>query len=139
MAKENPVLVCVTAQLSCEKLIKAGLELSQKLNRELVVVTVQNKNADAARRAQDLKALNQLSKSTGCSIDIIFSEHITQSLASYIHKIDPCHIFIGNPDSSGHFFEEFMSNVYEAPVSVVNDKVIYTLPAFQLDGVLNYK
>ncbi len=134
MPKANPVLVCVTAQLRCEKLIRAAEDLAAKLNRELTVVTIQPKNAEPQQRARDLKCLNTLSKLCDCDIDIIYSDHVTTSLAAYINRCEPCHILIGNPDTKGAFFNEFMSNHYCAPVSVVDEKIIYTLPAYQFDA-----
>ncbi len=127
----SPVLVCITAQLGCEKLIKYGEELSYKLNRELYVVTVLKKESSAKIKSHELKILNILSKKCRCGIDIIYSDNIAQSLNSHIIKIDPCHILIGNPVEGGHFFEEFMSNSYNAPVSVVNNAIgiMYTIPS----------
>lgn len=126
----NPVLVCVTAQLNCERLINSGKELSQHINKPLYVVTVLNKESSAKEKSAALKTLNILSKKTGCSIDIIYSDNVAQSLGIHINKVNPCHILIGNPIEGGHFFEEFMSNVYSAPVSVVSgdDKIMYTIP-----------
>ncbi len=131
MKNLGPVLVCVTAQLNCERLINSGKELSQRINRELYVVTVLNKDDSAKEKSDALKTLNALSKKTDCSIDIIYSDNVAQSLGVHINKVNPCHILIGNPVEGGRFFEEFMSNIYRAPVSVVNgdDEIMYTIPS----------
>ena len=70
----NPILVCVTAQLSCQRLINSGKELSERINKPLYVVTVINKESSAKEKSAALKILNSLSKATGCSIDIIYSD-----------------------------------------------------------------
>ncbi len=131
MKNSEPVLVCVTAQLSCEKLINRGKELASRLNRPLYVVTVLSKDGCAKEKSIAIKNLNTLSKQTQCNIDIIYSENIAQSLGHHINKINPCHILIGNPIEGGRFFEEFMSNIYKAPVSVVNseEEIMYTIPS----------
>ncbi len=129
MDENNPVLVCVTAQLRCENLIKVAADLAQKMNRALKVVTIQAKNAQPQQRARDLKCLNTLSRLCNCNIDIIYSDNITIGLASYINRCEPCHILIGNPDKNGKFFTEFTANNFGVPVSVVGDKILYTLPA----------
>ncbi len=133
----EPVLVCVTAQLSCEKLINRGKELAEKLGRPLRVVTVLNKEGNAKEKSTALKNLNALSKKSKCNIDIVYSENAAQSLGFHINKINPCHILIGNPIEGGRFFEEFMSNTYTAPVSVVDseEKIIYTLPSANFEAI----
>lgn len=131
MEFSNPVLVCVTAQLSCARLINSGKELSQRINKPLYVVTVLSKDSDAKEKSRALKTLDALSRKTDYNIDIIYSNNVAHSLGVHINKINPCHILIGNPVEGGRFFEEFMSNVYSAPVSVISgdDKIMYTIPS----------
>lgn len=131
MKNTSPVLVCVTPQLSCEKLISYGKELSSKLKCELCVVASLKKDETAKNISNALKVLNTLSKISESNIDIIYSNNAAKSLGSYINKVNPCHILIGNPIEGGRFFEEFMSNQYSAPVSIVNGEkeILYTLPA----------
>lgn len=137
MKISEPVLVCVTPQLSCDKLINMAKEFAEKLNRPLYVVTVLKKNGNANKKSNEIKNLNSLSKRTQCNIDIIYSDNVAQSLGYYINKAEPFHIFIGNPVEGGRFFEEFMSNIYRAPVSVVNsdDEIIYTLPSSTFEAI----
>jgi len=130
MKNFGPVLVCVTAQMSCERLIESGKDLAERLNRELYVVSVLDKDGDANEKSKALKILNALSKKTDCGIDIIYSDNVALSLGVHINKVNPCHILIGNPMEGGRFFEEFMSNVYKAPISVMNteNEIVYTVP-----------
>ena len=131
MKNNSIVLVCVTPQISCEKLICCGKELADKLNCELCVVTALKKEENPKTISNALKILNNLSNMCGCNIDIIYSNRAAESLGTYINKVNPCHILIGNPVEGGRFFEEFMSNLYNAPVSIVgnNKQILYTLPS----------
>ncbi len=137
MENTSPVLVCVTPQLSCEKLISCGKELANKLKCGLCIVTALKKDETAKNISNALKVLNTLSKICECSIDIIYSNNAAKSLGTYINKAKPCHILIGNPIEGGRFFEEFMSNQYSAPVSIVNSEkeILYTLPASNFEVV----
>lgn len=131
------VLVCITPQLSCEKLICCGKELAGKLGCELCVVTALKKEENPKIISNALKILNALSKVTECNIDIIYGNHSAKTLGSYINKVNPCHILIGNPVEGGRFFEEFMSNSYNAPVSIVGDnkQILYTLPTTHFEVI----
>lgn len=133
----GPVLVCVTAQLGCDRLINSGKELAKRLARPLRVVTVLSKEGNAKEKSNALKILNILSKKTQSDIDIIYSDNASQSLGIHINKLNPCHILIGNPVEGGRFFEEFMSNTYNAPVSVVDneEKIMYTLPSANYEAI----
>lgn len=137
MSGKNPVVACITAQLSCKNIIEAGRELAEKLNCGLTVVTIQKREEDAERRARDLKILDSLSKLCDCDISIIYSNTPVTSLSSYVNKINPCHILIGNPNSESSFFNNFIAAVNSAPVSVVNNKILYTIPAKELDVLIN--
>lgn len=135
---QKNIVACVTAQISCEKIISAALDLSKKLNCNLTVVTVQKAKEDAKIRANSLKILNTLSKITGCNIDIVYGDNPKNALVSYIHKLSPQHIFIGNPDPNTSFYKEFISAL-PWPISVVNETTVYTIPASVTgDEILNF-
>lgn len=125
---QKNIVACVTAQINCEKIIGAALDLSRKLNCKLYVVTVQKTKEDAKIRAKSLKILNTLSKITGCSIDIVYGDNPKNALVSYIHKLSPQHIFIGNPNPNTSFYQEFISSL-PWPISVVTETTVYTIPA----------
>lgn len=125
---QKNIVACVTAQINCEKIIGAALDLSRKLNCKLYVVTVQKAKEDAKIRAKSLKILNTLSKITGCSIDIVYGDNPKNALVSYIHKLSPQHIFIGNPNPNTSFYQEFISSL-PWPISVVTETTVYTIPA----------
>lgn len=135
---QKNIIACVTAQISCENIISAAKDLSKKLNCNLCVVTVQRAKEDAKVRANSLKILNKLSKITDCSIDIVYGDNPTKALISYIKKLSPQHIFIGNPNPNTSFYKEFISNL-PWPISVVTETTFYTIPATVTgDEINNY-
>jgi len=131
MPKTN-VVVCVTPQLNCVKQIEFGKYLAQHLGVGIKIVTIQPKLADAQKRADDLKILYKLSKKTSCSIDVLYSQNTSQGLYTYICKQNPCHIILGSPDNRAKFYTDFIAFNLPAPISIVNEKFIYTLPTMSL-------
>ena len=131
----SPILVCITAQLNSVNLINSAKELSKKYKRDFAVVTILKKTADAKSRAKDLKILNKISKECNCDIDIIYSDTVSKSLANYVNKLKPYHIIVGSPDSSTTLFKDFVSNIYDVPISVCTDKIMYSLPTFSKEIV----
>ena len=128
---QSPILVCITAQLNSVKLIEAARDLGNKYKREFCVVTILKKTSDAKTRAKDLKILNKISKQCNCDIDIIYSDTVSLSLANYVNKLNPYHIIVGNPDNTTTLFKDFVANVFDVPISVCTEKIIYSLPTFQ--------
>ena len=68
METTSTVLVCITPQLSCEKIITYGKDMAQKLNSELCVVSAIKKDPAAKKVSEALKILNALSKKCSCNI-----------------------------------------------------------------------
>lgn len=132
---QKSIVACVTAQISCKTIIFSALELAKKLDATLYVVTSQTKKEIAVKRAGSLKILNKLSKITEQSIDIIYSDSPQTALASYINRIEPCHVFIGNPDPNAPFYKEFLANVKNSPISVVGENIIYTIPSNNINKI----
>lgn len=130
--KSKNVIACITAQEACLNIINAAKKMAEKLGSGVKIVTVQPKTVDANTRAADLKCLYTLANASSCNIDIIYSEDITSALSSYISKQSACHIYIGTPDISSTFFKQFMKCEYNVPISVVNSKIIYTLPPCEI-------
>lgn len=61
---QNTVAVCVTGQMGCDKLIRAGRELADQMNAELVVMSALPRLYDA-QTAQVLEYLYSCSTQIG--------------------------------------------------------------------------
>lgn len=127
MFKNNSILVCVTAQDSCIDIINKGKEFAEKYNAVVEIVTIQPKKTDAEKRAEDMKCLQSLSKLTECPITIIYSDNVLHSLASYISKVSPKHIFTGQQGIESEFVMQ-LSMMCDAPISMISkDATVFTL------------
>ena len=128
MFRNRRVLVCITAQDSCVDIINEGKKLAEKLNAVTEVVTVQPKKMSAVKRAETMKCLQELSKITDCPISIIYSDNVIKSLASYIEKAEPTHIFTGQQAENSELVFQ-LSLISNVPISMVSrQKTVYTLP-----------
>lgn len=128
MKKSNPVMACITAQESCEKIILKAKELANHLNTVLEVVTVQPKRMEATKRAREMKCLEYLSKKTDSSITVIYSEHPLDSLATHAASMNPIHIFTGQQSEESAFVGK-LSSLCDAPISMVTCDTVFTLPS----------
>jgi len=128
MKKTNPVMACITAQESCERIIDKAKELASHLDTILEVVTVQPKRMEATQRAKEMKSLEYLSKKTNCSITVIYSEHPLDSLASHAASMDPAHIFVGQQSEESAFVGK-LSSLCDSPISMVTCDTVFTIPS----------
>ncbi|MEG1886497.1 MAG: hypothetical protein RR177_00060 [Oscillospiraceae bacterium] len=124
----NPVMACITAQASCEKIIEEAKKMSKRLATKVEVVTVQPRRMEAHKRARDMLQLEKLAKTTNTPITIIYSEHPVDSLASYAAKQDPIHIFTGQQSENSSFVGK-LSVMCDCPVSMVTADSFFTIPS----------
>jgi K+-sensing histidine kinase KdpD len=85
LVQYNSVLVCVTQQKSCERLIRAGAGL-KKENGELYIIHVSKDNwnfIDNSHDAEAMEYLFNLSKSYGAELTILNSNKIPETVAQY--------------------------------------------------------
>ncbi len=95
------VLVCVTGQKTCERLITEGDRLAKELGAELSVVHVARQGAgllggDIAE-AEALEYLFKISSDHGADMTVIRSDEVAPTLASHARKIGASLMVMGSP------------------------------------------
>ncbi len=99
----NSVLVCVTQQRSCERLIHAAAQLKSE-NGMLYVLHVTKEDwnfVDNARDGEALEYLFSLSKSYGADLTLLHSNRITETIAQFAQHYGVDVILVGEgPDKS---------------------------------------
>lgn len=93
MRRKKRIMVCVTQQKSCERLIKRGADLCRSEHDELYVVHVVKENWKFFSKLQESDALEYLfdiSKTYGAYLSVIKAPDIVSTLARFIdeHKIE---------------------------------------------------
>mgnify|MGYP000997824584 CR=1 FL=1 len=103
MEKAN-IMVCVTQQKTCERLISNGARLSEVKNGNLYVVNVVNENEKFLEYANDGEALEYLfgvSKKAGADLTVLRSNNITKTMIDFAKDNNITHMILGTaPDNN---------------------------------------
>jgi len=84
--EERNILVCVTQQKNCERLINSANELIKNHNGELHVINVVKDDVnflDSSTESEALEYLFSLSKSIGANLAVLKSDDIPGTIARY--------------------------------------------------------
>lgn len=104
----DSILVCVTRQKACERLIKAAAEL-KKNDGELYVIHVTKENwnfVDNSRDGEAMEYLFSMTKSYGADLTILNSNKIPETIAQFAEHYGIDLIVLGeSPDGSQNAFQ----------------------------------
>ncbi len=95
---EKKILVCVTQQKTCERLILKGYELiegDQDRLSVLHVVNVGGRFLEYASDAQALEYLFEVSKEVGADLTVKRSKHMLDDLVAYAKDQGVTHVVLG--------------------------------------------
>ncbi len=123
----HSILVCVTQQKACERLIRAAVELKEADgNLHVIHVTKENWNfVDNARDGEVLEYLFTLSKSYGAELTILNSDKIPETIAQYAQHYGIELIVIGEgPQGNQSSFIKRLSSLLKD-----TDTMIMSLPS----------
>lgn len=93
------VLVCVTQQKTCEKLIEHGVELSKDEGSQLHVIHVVNENDKLLYNLSDgdaLEYLFEITKDVGANLVVKRSKDVAKAIVDFAVEKDITHIVLGN-------------------------------------------
>ena len=96
------ILVCVTQQKTCERLINAAHELVEEYNGNLYVINVVKSELhflDSARESEALEYLFGISKSVGANLSVLKSDDIPLTIAQYAEENNIGCIILGKSPS----------------------------------------
>ena len=85
----NNILVCVTQQKTCERLIKRATELREDYGGNLFVIHVVKNNLnflDNVKEGEALEYLFGISKSVGANLTVLKSDEIASTIAEYARE-----------------------------------------------------
>ncbi|MBQ8538799.1 MAG: hypothetical protein IJ433_04030 [Ruminococcus sp.] len=106
LSKKPSVLVCVTGQYDCDRLINVGFEKAVELGYELHVLCVHTPVSNASFLSDEIEYLYQTSKRLCADMTIAFNERAPQTAADFAKKINAKHIITGIPDNRPFGFVE---------------------------------
>jgi K+-sensing histidine kinase KdpD len=99
------VLVCVTGQKTCEKLISEGARQAEDLGAELTVVHVARQGAGLLggniAEAEALEYLFEKSTAYGAGMTVIRSNDVVPTIAAHAQKVNAILTVLGSTRSPG--------------------------------------
>lgn len=99
MGNKN-IMVCVTQQKTCKRLIIGGSELVERPDDNLYVIHVVNEKEKFLEYADDGEALEHLfevSKEVGANLTVVKSKDVSGAIIKFAKKNEITHIVMGHP------------------------------------------
>ena len=122
-----PVLVCVTGQKTCDRLIQKGVQIAAELNAPLLVGHVAPVGAPLLGHATQSEALNYLYRlacDAGAEMAVLGAPDPVERLIQYAVEQNAAHIIIGSgrPDNADR---RDVSGILQARLPRVETHVVY--------------
>jgi len=112
------VLVLVTNQASCERLIRTGASLKQD-GQAVRVLSIQPRS-EAPANSKVMEHLFSVASSVGADMAVYYSDAPVETTRMYIRRYDIRLIVVGsNPSGSSLFIAELHSAFPNLPIAVV--------------------
>ena len=118
------ILVCVTQQKTCEKLIKKALEFSNDKDSIFIIHVAKNNWSflDNEKEGEALEYLFSIAKSVGANLTVLRSDKIVDTIVVYAleNKIDLLVLGDSKGDhSENHFYKSLKNNLNNVEIHVV--------------------
>ncbi|MFZ5985926.1 MAG: universal stress protein [Bacillota bacterium] len=125
MSSPNNILVCVTQQITCERLILKAADLRNELKAELFVIHVAKNEwnfLDNIKEGEALEYLFRISKSVGANLSVLKSDDIVQTIVDFARENRIKHIVMGespNDHKENNFYNELKGLLSNVEIHVV--------------------
>ncbi|QUH18512.1 universal stress protein [Alkaliphilus sp. B6464] len=89
MNNENNIMVCVTKQKTCEKLIQSGVKIKEQRDGDLFVVHVAPTGWNFLGNSQEGEALDylfEISKAVGADMTVLRSSEVVKTIVDFCEK-----------------------------------------------------
>ncbi len=104
MNTENNIMVCVTKQKTCEKLIRSGVKIKEEKGGNLFVIHVAPTGwnfLDNSHEGEALEYLFEISKSVGADMTVLRSPEVVKTIVDFCKKNDINILVLGeSPETS---------------------------------------
>lgn len=131
--KKPSVLVCVTGQYDCDRLIKAGFEQAVDMGCALHVFCVHTPKNDLTCFSEEVEYLYRTAKDLGADMTVMFSDNAPKCTADFAHKVNATVLITGVPDVRPNGFvltlHELLPGVQITTVTKQGEQLRYTLDA----------
>lgn len=122
--KQN-ILVCVTQQKTCERLIRKAVEMNTGFSKELFVIHVAKNNwnfLDNEKEGEALEYLFGISKSVGASLSVLKSDDIVNTIVHFAKQNNIKLIVMGetlDDHKENKFYKQLRSKLDGVEIQVI--------------------
>ncbi len=118
----NTVLVCVTPQVSCEKLISCSHTIAEKENAELKIICVFSKNNCYSPDFDALEILNESAMNFNAELTVHFNDSPAETVAKTAKSLNSPILVVGFPGKrSSGFIKKLHTILPDTPLCMVDD------------------
>lgn len=107
MSTKGNIMVCVTQQKTCERLIENGAKIKECVGSELYVLHVVRDNDKFLYNESEPDALQYLfdiSKGVGAELTVLRSEDVVETLTGFAKDKKVGHIVLGEPPKNSNTY-----------------------------------
>ncbi len=119
---ETTILVCVTVQKECERLILAGKRLADSAGLPLRVLHVAEPG-DAPLNSPDaqeaLNCLYALSRDNGAVMTVLYSSDVRATIVRYAHLVHAVCVVVGSDRQEGWAMAEALEELLDDSVTIM--------------------
>lgn len=119
------ILVCVTKQKTCERLIRKAAEQRSNDTGELFIIHVAKNDSnflDNVMEGEALEYLFGISKSVGATLSVLRSDNIVNTIVSFCNENKIGCVVLGESPSDyqeNHFFKELKKSLNHIKFSII--------------------
>lgn len=126
---KGTVLVCVTGQKDCDRLIRAGRKLAGESGAALQVLCVQPASAGYDASCEELEYLRQTARDAKAEMTVIFNDDAPLVAVGFAKQIGAAHFVTGMAEAPVNGFIELIHKLLpEIPISMVaKDGIVYNI------------
>ena len=133
--KKPSVLVCVTGQYDCDRLIEAGSGMAAANGWDLHVLCIHTPMNDLTCMSDEIEHLYRTAKELGADMTVAFDKNAPRCAADFAAKINAKRLVTGMPDSRPNGFvlrlHEMLPRLQITMVTEDNEHLMYQLDSTQ--------
>lgn len=129
LPKHTSVLVCVTGQKDCDRLIRTGRRLADSHETELQVLCVQPTSAGYDASGEELEYLRQTARDAHAEMTVFFHDDAALMAVGFIKQVGAIHVVTGMAEVPiNGFVDTIHRMIPSVPISMVSKEgIIYNI------------
>ena len=119
---EPTVLVCVTVQKECERLILAGKRLADNGNIALKVLHVMQPDASPLGNPDAQEALNALyglSRKAGAEMTLLYNADVRAAIVDFAHQVNAVCVVVGSDKQGNWAMAEVLEDLLDDSITIM--------------------